>query len=148
MEKLIDLINKYLPPYISIPLILHIIVLSGMMFLWCRETLAIPKILTLCGKIPILTIVSTAILLYLILLASYVFLCFKIRKNLKPRFGVLWDENKEPYCPTHEKLLTRHKVKLGGKIESGLDCIKCNKTIPIITDEGKRLSLSEAKKLL
>ena len=127
MEKLIDLINKYLPPYISIPLILHIIVLIGMMFLWCRETLAIPKILTLCRKIPILTIVSTAILLYLILLASYVFLCFKIRKNLKPRFGVLWDENKEPYCPTHEKPLTRHKVKLGGKIESGLGVCPSNR---------------------
>lgn len=148
MEKLIDLINKYLPPHISIPLILHIVILSGILYIGNLEPLEHFDSQKLYEKIPILTITATAILLYLVLLASYVFLCLKIRKNLKPRFGALWDKNKEPYCPTHEKPLTRHKVKLGGKIESGLDCTKCNKTIQLINDEGKRLTLSEAKRLL
>jgi len=147
MGKIIDLINKYLPPYISIPLILYIVVLSGMIYTWPREVLVISDLQTMCGKMPISTIVSTAILLYLILLASYVLLCFRIRKNLKPRFGVLWDKNKEPYCPIHEKPFTRYQVKLE-KIETGLRCNKCDKTVKLINNEGKRITLVEAKKLL
>lgn len=100
-------------------------------------------------KIPILTIGATATLLYLVLLASYILLCLKIRKNLTPKFGILWDKNKEPYCPIHEKPLSRHKVKMNGKIVAGLDCRKCNKeSFHIITDEGETLTLEEAKKQL
>ena len=148
MERLTALANKYLPPHISIPLILHIVILSGILYIGNFELLENLGSQKIYEKIPILTITATVILLYLVLLASYVFLCLKIRKDLKPRFGALWDKNKEPYCPIHEKPLTRHKVRLGGTIASGLNCTKCSNTIMLIDDEGKRLTLPEAKILL
>jgi hypothetical protein len=73
---------------------------------------------------------------------------YELHEKLKPQFGVLWDKRGEPYCPIHEKPLIRHKVKLGGKIETGLNCTECGKTIPLMNDAGKRLKLSEAKRLL
>jgi len=148
MDRIFDIINKFSPPRITIPLILHIVILSGILQIGNLEKLVPTNLQPLNAKIPMLTIATTAILLYLMLLASYILLCFKIRKNLKPKFGVLWDKNNEPYCPIHEKSLTRHTVQLNGKIEAGLDCTKCNKSVPLITDEGKRITLTEAKKLL
>ena len=147
MGKIIDLIKKYLPPYISIPLILHIAVFSGMLKIWPQEMLVISDLQTMSGKIPISTLLFTAISLYLILLASYVYLCFRIRKNLKPHFGVLWDKNKEPYCPIHKKPLARYKVKLES-VETGVKCTECNENYQLMTDAGKRISLVKAKELL
>jgi len=69
-------------------------------------------------------------------------------KNLRPKFGVLWDKNKETYCPIHEKPLSGHKVKMNGKIVAGLDCHKCNQSFHLITDGGETLTLEEAKKQL
>ena len=146
-NRLISLINTHLPPRISIPTVLHIVVLSGVQYISSQDYwVSISG--TLNGALPVTTIATMAMSLYLVLLASYVFLCMKMRKNFRPRFGLLWDKDKEPYCPIHEKPLTRHKVQINGKIEAGLHCIKCNKSIPPITDTGARLTLSEAKALL
>jgi len=72
-----------------------------------------------------------------------------MRKKLSPNFGVVWDKNNEPYCPIHEKPFARHKTKINENMVTGLDCAKCNnKSYPLITDEGKRITLVEAKKLL
>ncbi len=89
-----------------------------------------------------------ATILYLIVVASYALLCFKIRKNVKPKFGVKWDKNKEPYCPTCDKPLARHPAKLENAVITGIDCIKCNKSLILMTDDGKRITLIEAKKLM
>jgi hypothetical protein len=96
----------------------------------------------------LLKLLTVAIILFFLMFLVSLTLYLQSRKRLKPKFGVLWDKNKEAYCTIHEKLLTRHKVELNGRIETALDCAACNKTIPIINDEGKRLTLSEAKKLL
>ena len=148
MDKVLSIINRFLPPRISIPLILHITILSGMLYIWHLEKSVIFDLQRVYVKIPILTLAATAILLYLVLLASYATLCFKIRKKLKPKLGVLWDQHKEPYCPIHEKPFARHKTKINGNTVTGLDCIKCKKSYPLITDDGKRLTLIEAQKLL
>jgi len=149
MDTIIKLIRKYLPPHISVPLILHIIILIGILQIGNLQDLVTADLRQPYEKIPILTIGATATLLYLVLLASYILLCLKIRKNLTLKFGILWDKNKEPYCPIHEKPLSRHKVKINGKIVAGLDCRKCNKeSFHIITDEGETLTLEEAKRQL
>jgi len=99
------------------------------------------------NKISILTITITAILLYLVLFAFYIYLCFKLHKNLKPKFGVLWDENKEPYCPICKNPLGRHTTKRGGSAATGLKCVKCKESL-LLVDKGKKITLEEAKKLL
>jgi len=146
MDKIISIINKFLPPRLAIPLILHIAVLSGILYISNHEGWV-----SFSGKVygllPVLTIAITAIILYLILLTSYIILSLKIRKNLRPKFGILWDKDKEPYCPIHEKPLSRHKVKMSGKITTGLDCRKCNKSFHII-DDGRTLPLEEARNQL
>ena len=145
MNTIIYLIRKYLPPHISIPLILHIVILTGILLNQEKLVLMLRKS---SESLPLLVIVITVSSLYLVLLAAYIFLCFKIRKKFKPKFGVFWDKNKEPYCPIHEKPLPRHKVRLRGKIVTGVGCVKCGKNLHLITDDGKRLSLEEAKKKL
>jgi hypothetical protein len=146
--KIIDFIYKHAPLHISIPLALHITILSGILYISRQEAwVSVAK--KVHDALPILTIAATAISLYLVLLASYILLCLRIRKNLRLKFGILWDKDKEPYCPVHEKPLSRHKVKMDGKIVAGLDCRKCNKeSFHIITDEGETLTLEEAKKQL
>jgi hypothetical protein len=74
--------------------------------------------------IHILIRIMVLLLLWLILLLAYV-IYLKIKHKLALKFGVLWNRNKEPYCPIHEKPLSRHKTKRGGKVVVGLDCRKC-----------------------
>jgi hypothetical protein len=147
MDKIINIINKYLPPYISIPLILHIVVLSGMLYI-SHQNYWVSFSKKVNGSLPILTVATTTIIIYLILLVSYILLCFKIRKKLITRLGVLWNQDDEPHCPIHEKPLARHETKINESRATGLDCAKCNKTYQLISDEGKKLTLPEAKKLL
>lgn len=92
---------------------------------------------------------SWAILLSALLLVASFVIYFHLKIKLIPKFGVLWDKKHgEPYCPVHEKPLARHKTKIGDDPATGLDCRKCNESYPLMTDEGKRLTLPEAKKLL
>ena len=146
MDKIIDIINKHLPPRISIPLILHIVVLTGLLYISPQKGWeSFSK--KACELLPMLTISTTATILYLILVASYILLCLNIRKTLKPRFGILWDKDKEPYCPIHEKPLSRHKLKKNGKTVTGLECRKCTTSFHAI-DNGEILTLEEAQKKL
>lgn len=143
-----EIILKFLPPRISIPLMLHIVLLIGMLRIENLNEKASHFLQVLFANLPTAVIAVTAILLYLVLLTSYIVLCFKTWKNLKPKLGVLWDKDKEPYCPFHRTPLARHKMRINGKTETALNCPKCNKTLPLIDDNANRLSLTEARKLL
>ena len=108
----------------------------------------LPTIIQQLPKPVLLKLLTVAIILFFLLfiVASAIYLHFN--RKLKPKFGVLWDKNGEPYCSIHEKPLTRHKVKLKeDKVETGLNCAECG-NLPLINDEGERLTLPEAKKLL
>jgi hypothetical protein len=146
MKIFIEFISKYLPAHVAIPIILHTIILAAMMYIWPREVMEVAGLKKVFAETPLTTIISTAILLYLVILASYIYLCFMLHKNLKPKFGVLWDKNNEPYCPIHEKPLARHRVKLNNKSETGLNCSKCSQTYELVTDDGKRITVPEARK--
>lgn len=141
--KIIEYIEKYAPIGISIPLTLHITTLAGIWFLPHLEELLPPNLCPLCAKVPILTISIMLLSSYLIMLVSYIFLYFKFKNKLTPKFGVLWDKNKEAYCPSCEILLS----------DSHLDgdyyhytCVKCGKTI-YLTHLGRYIPLSEAIKI-
>lgn len=83
-----------------------------------------------------------------------------LRKKLETRptymFGVGWDENQNPLCPSCETPLSSTYEGVGAfavgnfPVIGGsprLRCLKCcNKSVEIIDDEGRGLSLGEAKK--
>ena len=72
MNKIIDIIDKYLPAHIAIPLALQLIILIGMMSVGDLSRLVPHDLQKAYGKVPILTITITAILLYLIMVVSSV----------------------------------------------------------------------------
>lgn len=142
--KIIEYIEKYAPAGISIPLTLHITILAGIWFLPRLEGLLPAGLCLLCDKVPILTISIMFLSSYLIMLVSYVFLYFKFRNKLIPKFGVLWDKNKEAYCPSCAIILSESYAD--GDYHQ-YTCIKCGKS-PYLSHLGKKITLSDACKIL
>lgn len=99
----------------------------------------LPKTLLL----KILSVLSVAILL-LILVSIALYL--KLRKKLISQFGILWDKNKEPYCPACEIILSEYHEQNAPPIYE-FRCIKCNAHIRLM-NFGKSISLSDAQKFL
>ena len=93
MIKLIEIIKEWFSTPILILIALHLIILSGILSIGGLDRF--PALKQMGDKLPILTIATTAILLYISLLASYVVISIKFKDKLKPKFGVLWDKNKE-----------------------------------------------------
>ncbi len=108
----------------------------------------LPSIIQQLPKTVLLKMLTLAIILFVLSLALSWVTYIHLKTKFISKFGVVWDKNKEPYCPACEKPFAKYEANLGGKIQAGLYCAKCNKTLPLITDEGKRLTLIEAKKLL
>lgn len=69
------------------------------------------------------------------------------------RFHVLWNENKEPCCPTHK---IPFQIYISGWVSTDDDfiCHQCPlianhpRIYRLIDDDGKKLTLAEAKKRL
>lgn len=145
MDKLIDIINRWLSKPISIPLTLQLIILLGMWSIGDLAKFISPNFLIGYERIPILTVVTTLALSCLLWITSYIILVIKSKDKLMPRFGVLWDKNKEPHCPSCKAYLTRQPR---ADIVMNFSCHKCNDFITLITDDGKDITLIEAQKLL
>jgi hypothetical protein len=82
--------------------------------------------------------------LSVLVLLTYIFvLLYQFKKKPRARFGLLWDKNANPLCPACQKHLGSYMERAA----SGWSiwCIQCNKALHIRDDEGKRVSLVEAK---
>lgn len=144
MNHLINLVKRFLPIPLSIPIILHIVILSGILYIGRLEKLLSPDLQKVYDKIPILTIATTVLLLYLLMIASYIVLFIKYKTKLFPKFGVLWDKNKEPYCPSCRNPISRFIFDK----KTNLQCIKCNHSLWLVSDNGTDISLEGAINLL
>jgi hypothetical protein len=109
-----------------------------------------PAIIQQLPKPVLLKMLTLAIVLFVLSLVLSLWIYNQFKTKLKPKFGVVWDKNKEPYCPACEKPFTKFTLERGGgaKIVVGLACPKCGNHFELITDEGERITLAEAKKLL
>lgn len=97
------------------------------------------------SKEAILKIGTLAILLFFLSTALSIILYCKLKNKLKPNFGVHWDKDKEPYCPTCKNLLSKYYFNK----KTALKCNACKEiTIKLFDDNGKELSLDEAIELL
>jgi hypothetical protein len=108
----------------------------------------LPTVLQEMSKTLILKMLLVAIIICVLLIALSFAIYFHFKTKLIPKFGVVWDKNKEPYCPTCEKPLAKHLAKFEDNIIAGIDCVKCKKSFTLLTDEGGRITLIEAKQLL
>lgn len=99
---------------------------------------------------------TTAVLLWLTLetvcieTTFLIYLRRKLRKELKPRFGVLWSSDQNPYCPACSKPLGRfgNLRTGGGNSRRGFWCIQCRQVISMADDTGNILELTEVRQLL
>jgi hypothetical protein len=108
----------------------------------------LPSIIQQLPKTVLLKMLTLAITLFVLSLGLSWVIYIHFKTKFIPKFGVVWDKNGDPYCPVCEKPLAKHTVKIDGKIEAALHCVKCDRSLALITDEGNRISLIEAKKLL
>lgn len=143
-----DIIKK-LPLAIAIPIALHLTILLGITQINRLDT-AFPYLASMRSGNPLITTVITLSLLYLLMVASYVILYIKYRNKLFPKFGLLWDRRKEPYCPSCRNPLSQYlkcRFSNEGVAEKVFWCVKCDKYI-YLTHNADVIELDEAKKML
>lgn len=105
---------------------------------WDRVSEAVPKraLWALAGLLAIAAIGQ----------AAYIFSLRKvIREKFTPQFGLLWNKQKIPYCPSCEIPLTQVFVGTRSSIPA-FKCIKCKGVIVPRDSEGERLSPADAIK--
>lgn len=106
MDKITELIEKLLPLPVALPIVLHIAILFGIWHIPNLEDSLRSYLQLKYSAVPVITIFLSVSSLYLLMLASYIVLCFKFSNKFTPKFGVLWDKNKEPYCPSCKTYLS------------------------------------------
>ena len=98
------------------------------------------------------TIETILIVLFWLSILSVAWLIYLLNKiKLKPRFGLYWDKENNPYCPSCKSLLSNYyEDSLYSKIDPHFICIKCgsNKPIHIRDENGNRMHLYQAVYLL
>lgn len=96
------------------------------------------------SKEAILKIGTLAILLFFLSTALSIILYCKLKNKLKPNFGVLWDKNKNAFCPACKI----HISSYDKKIPPSFFCCNCDKSLPLVTKTGKSITLEKAIELL
>ena len=110
----------------------------------------LPIIIQELPKPVLLKMLTAAILLFLLSTLAALFIYSHYRPKLVPKFGLLWDKNKEPYCPACRNPLSQYlKCQFSdeGTSEKVFWCVKCDKYI-YLTYNGDVIELDEAKKML
>lgn len=80
-------------------------------------------------------------------LTAYVFVLRRRLKNkLRPMYGVLWDREANAYCPGCNSALAAYQERAFGML--AFRCTKCKTELPLRDDEGKDVTLLEAKRVL
>jgi hypothetical protein len=111
----------------------------------------VPIILpTLTQQLPItvlLKILSVAIILFFLSVVLTIFVYLNYKPKYKARFGILWDKDKQAYCPSCKTLLSNYQPFVHSSVKTSYmyNCIKCDRMIPI-NDKGMPITLEDAIK--
>ena len=109
--------------------------------------LILPILIQQLPKIILLKILTLATILCILLIALSVSLYLRLKTKLIPKFGVLWDKNKEAYCPSCKIPLFEYNEQENGPPIYEFTCIGCNSDIRL-TNFGEPISLKDAQKLI
>lgn len=71
------------------------------------------------------------------------------KRELKSRLNVLWDENRDPFCPLCERRIIPTQVRrIGSRWMGDLKCMSCQVAYVLKDDDGQHVTFEQAKKLL
>jgi hypothetical protein len=83
----------------------------------------------------------------MVLLADVVYLHNRLRNKLRIIFGIQWDRQATPYCPSSDKPLTMYgPEQVYG--HPGFWCVKCKNPLSIRNEQGEYLTLPQAKEYI
>ena len=63
------------------------------------------------------------------------------KDNIKLKFGIYWDKDNNPLCPSCKLPVSFGKYVVGG---TGYRCFSCKQTFPLTDDVGNRLKPEQA----
>lgn len=106
----------------------------------------LPAVIQQMPKTLLLKLLMVATILFVLSFLVSCAMYFKLKKKLIPKFGVLWDKNKEAYCPACEIVLSEYHEQDDPPIYE-LSCVKCNAHIRLMYF-GKPISLKNAQELI
>jgi len=90
---------------------------------------------------PLRLILVLGICLLAFVTFSFLLILKLIRKpKLKPRFGVYWDKEKNPYCPICKKLIAT-SYHDGKPLDPYFICLKCDIIIRLRDERGNQMPL-------
>lgn len=145
--KIIDTLKESITKYFLSAILGVLILLIGAIYQDVLPTVY-PELVQKLPKEVFLKITTLAIILFVLSLALSLAVYLHYRKSLIPKCGVLWDKNKEAYCPACQTLLSQGTIFNSATQKSyHYECIKCNKRISLKYN-GKYILLDEAQKLL
>lgn len=106
-------------------------------------------ILKLFGILPntVLTKLSLGLFVVCLLEGVWIYILRKrSQTKLKPCFGILWNKDTDPFCPSCKTLLTNYSNRGSSNDPSwGFKCIKCDTVISLKTDNNQKIDLQMAK---
>lgn len=71
------------------------------------------------------------------------------KRELKSRYNVLWDDNRDPFCPLCEKRIIETQVRrIGSRLMGDLKCMYCQVAYVLKDDDGQHITFDQAKALL
>lgn len=165
--KLIDEITALLPNRASRWIALLTIIATPLSYQYCPDLFSLFPKLQESNKVLLRLLLTETVALFglSLLVASLIFYNHKLpnikpileaaNKRMKkigvgvllPRFGVYWDDSKEPYCPSCKTLLSQSVFDLDAGKKTRLECMKCGEYLSLINN-GKEIYLEEARALL
>jgi hypothetical protein len=148
--KIIDIIIESSTKYFLSFLFGLLILLIGAIY---QDILPIlyPEVIQKLPKEVFLKITTLAILLFVLSsVLSFIFY-IKLKNKLIPKFGVLWDKNKETYCPACRIPLSHYVTwKSDNPKDIGMkafECTRCDKRI-FLAHNGDVIELDDARNML
>jgi hypothetical protein len=99
-------------------------------------------------QITAIKIIALLSILNLLTIAYCAYLLF-FRDNFKKAYGVLWDKNKKPHCPSCKTYLSGYTARVENcQMHFLFWCHKHGKAVYLFDDYGSPISFDEAKKHL
>jgi hypothetical protein len=92
-------------------------------------------------------ILGLSLLSVLVLLAYVLYLHRRLRNKLRIMFGIQWDRQENPYCPSCNKLLSMYGLERCYD-DPGFFCISRKQNISMRNEAGESLTLVQAREHL
>jgi len=144
--KIIDSIKEHTIKILLSGLFAILVFLAGSMYHDLSATF-LQTILEATPKPLLLKLLIVATIIVVLMSALSLYFYLKNKTKLIPKFGVLWDKNKEAYCPSCKIPLSEYNEQEHGPPIYEFICMGCGVDIRLTNFENP-ISLKNAQKLI